>query len=108
MKLEKIKEILDKTGYHVAYDHFDFDEDDKPNPPFIVYREGSSNNIFADNIIFKKVNTVDVILYTKIKDLNAEKNLEDKIKLLRWNSRTDYDDKEKLYEKIYELEEDFE
>lgn len=101
MTLNKLEEILGNTNYPVKYSHFS-----KPvTPPYITYIVMRSGNFIADNKVYKKIDNIQIELYTKHKDLEVEKKLED---LLDENDIAyEYDEawieSEKLFQRIYEV-----
>jgi hypothetical protein len=106
MTIIKLKKILDKTGYPVAYSHFVATEQNPaPDPPFIIYLVAYSSNLMADNKVFKKIDIAQVELYTKKKDLSVEKVLEDLFEQndIPWDATDTWIESEKLYQRIYEI-----
>ena len=101
MDLNEVYDMIQRTGYPVAYDHFD----SAPPMPYILYRVTGTRNFSADNGVFFRADSIDVELYTKKKDPTAEKKLEMALNGLCWESTgTTYIDTEKLYQTIYEIE----
>lgn len=106
ISLTDLKVILDATGLPVAYSHFvDSENNPLPEPPFICYLCTSSANILADNIVHKKIDNVQVELYTNKKDLAAENLVEAALNEaeLPWASTEIFIDSEQLFQKIYEV-----
>ena len=76
MNLNELKTILEATGYPVAYSHFTETENEPlPSMPFIVYLVTFSSNMMADNKVHIPIENVQIELYTKQKDLEAEARL---------------------------------
>ena len=65
--MDKIMELLSKTGIPFAYDHFA--EGESPDPPFICFLLPASDNFSADGQVYFKVTEVHIELYTDKKDL---------------------------------------
>ncbi|MGD7051422.1 hypothetical protein [Sutcliffiella horikoshii] len=106
MKLAELSQLLKATGYPVAYSHFKVTSTNPmPNPPYIVYLVSGSSNLFADNKTYKKINDIQIELYTDKKDLNAEATLE----ALLDENNIPYDtteiwiESEQLFQKTYEI-----
>ena len=102
--MEELLEILRETGIPFAYDHFA--EGESPEPPFVCYLLPGSDNFAADGRVYHKINTVNIGLYTDIKDLAAEQKLEDVLDdfgIFYEKSET-WIDSEKLYEVLYQFE----
>lgn len=106
MTLQKLKTILDTTGFPVAYSHFiKTDKTPLPSPPYITYLEIDSSNFKADNKVYSKGRNVHIELYTKKKDLDSEKIVEDVLDSneIAYESDETYIDSEKIFQKIYEV-----
>lgn len=101
MTLPELKKLLDATGYPVAYSHFN---EAKP-VPYITYLVTYSSNLHADNKVHKKIQNVDIELYTNKKDLQAESNLETILDSneIPYDTVEAFIDDEKLFQKIYEV-----
>lgn len=59
--------------YPTRYSHFV----GKVGPPYITYVDDGSENLVADNIVVEESNYFRIYLYTKIKDLQAERKIKD-------------------------------
>ena len=100
MTVKEFKEMLELTGYPVAYSHFN----SKVKAPFITFSFEGSSNFHADNIVYHKVGNLVIELYTTEKNLEAENKLE----TLLNEHEFPFDDSEtwipseKLFQKIYE------
>ena len=101
MILSKLNEILKQTGYPVAYSHFNT----APTIPYITYLVAYSPNFMADNKVYKKIDSLQIELYTNKKDLEAEKNLEDLLdeNEIPYETTEEWIESEKLFQKIYEV-----
>lgn len=102
MTLENLYSILKATGYPVAYSHFE----KETSLPFITYLVDGSNNFFADNEVYKKIENIRIELYTSKKDLEAEKKLEDLLNEneLLYECSEQWIASEKVFQRIYEVE----
>ncbi|MGG3841821.1 hypothetical protein [Anoxybacillus kestanbolensis] len=101
MKLDELYDILKETGFPVAYSHFF-----KPqNPPFIVYVIAYSSNFGADDRVYQEIENVQIELYTKMKDLEAESKVKTVLDEHGFYYETTeiYIPSEKLYQKVYEV-----
>lgn len=102
--MDKIVKILKETGLPFAYDHFA--EGESPQPPFICYLVPKTDNFGADGVVYKKINTISVELYTDKKDLQAEELVEhclDKHRIFYKKTEL-WIDTEKLYEVLYQFD----
>jgi len=106
MTLSDIYTILKATGYPVSYSHFTATTNSPlPTPPYITYLSVYSSNLMADNKVYKKIDNLQIELYTVKKDLTAEKKLEDLLDTneIAYESTEEWIDSEKLFQKIYEV-----
>lgn len=101
--LSNLKSILDLLQIPVAYSHFNT----ATELPYIVYYETGTDNVFADNKVFKQCKSVEIELYTSIKDVTLEEQLE----TLLNNNEIPFDkisetyiDDEKMFESVYQIE----
>ena len=101
MTLAELKKILDDAGYPVAYSHFTT----APAPPYICYLTPYTSNFKADNKVYKRIDNVQIELYTSRKDLAAESKLEAVLDEndLSYDAIETYIESEKLYQRIYEI-----
>ena len=106
MTLNDIYTILKATGYPVAYSHFTGTTTTPlPTPPYITYLSAYSSNLKADNRVYRKIDNLQIELYTNKKDLVVEKKLEDLLDTneITYDSTEVWIDSEKLFQKIYEV-----
>lgn len=101
MTYGEIVNMLDATGFPVAYDHFQ--EGEAPNPPFIVFLFPRSNNFSADGRVYKKINSLDIELYTDLKQPDVEAQVETVLDEhnIFYNKTEVWIPDEKLYEVVY-------
>lgn len=106
MNLVELKQILEATGYPVAYSHFIQSlEKPLPEPPYICYLVDGNPNFIADNKVFHKISDVIIELYTVKKDLAAEAKIEAVLdeKEIPYVSDEVYIESEQLFQIIYEV-----
>ena len=102
--MEELLQILSETQIPFAYHHFA--EGESPEPPFICYLLPGSNNFLADGKVYYKINEVHIELYTDLKDLAVEQQLEDVLDKhgIFYNKSETWIESEKLYEVLYTFE----
>lgn len=102
--MEELLQILSETSIPFAYHHFA--EGESPEPPFICYLLPGSNNFSADGKVYYKINEVHIELYTDLKDLAVERQLEDVFDEhgIFYNKSETWIESEKLYEVLYTFE----
>ena len=74
MTFEETMAMLQEADLPLAYDHFA--EGESPDPPFLVFLFPESENVFADDTVYQKVEDLNVELYTDSEDPKLEKKLE--------------------------------
>jgi predicted ABC-class ATPase len=101
--MNNLYNLLLSTGYPVAYSNFK--SKGLPEPPYIVYFRNNSNNISSDDKVHGKSNVFQIELYTKYKDLEAEKKVEDVLNVLNseYTTDEDYIDSEEVFQVVYTL-----
>lgn len=102
--MEELLQILNEEHIPFAYHHFA--EGESPEPPFICYLLPGSNNFSADGKVYYKINEVHIELYTDLKDLAVEQQLEDVLDEhgIFYNKSETWIESEKLYEVLYIFE----
>ena len=102
MKYEDVMTMLTESGLPFAYDHFA--EGESPDPPFLIFIFPGTNNVFADNQVYFKVNELNLELYTDKKDPELEEKLEDILTAheIPWEKSGVWIDFEKMYEVLYQ------
>ena len=102
--MDDLVKLLEETGIPFAYDHFA--EGESPEPPFLCYLLPGSDNFSADGKVYRKFTEVRLELYTDLKDLEAEQNVEDVLDAagIFYNKSETWIDSEKLYEVLYAFE----
>ena len=102
--MEELLQVLSETQIPFAYHHFA--EGESPETPFICYLLPGSNNFSADGKVYYKINEVHIELYTDLKDLAVEQQLEDVLDEhgIFYNKSETWIESEKLYEVLYTFE----
>lgn len=101
MTEKELYEGILSLGYPVAYSHFA--EGNVPTPPYIVYLDQGSTNFAADGKVYWQTGEVDIELYSKKKDLEAEARIKgwlDQNKIF-YNTEEYYTESEKLIQVIF-------
>lgn len=104
MEHKDIYDLLNSLDIPVAYDHFNVAQN--VVPPFVAYRESSSETFKADGKTYYRPYSFEIELITEKKDIALEKTIE---KLLTINNipydKSDevWDEDEKIYHNFYEI-----
>ena len=75
MTYENVIEMLEEAGLPLAYDHFA--EGESPEPPFLIFLFPGTDNVFADDTVYQKIDELNIELYTDKKDPETENLIED-------------------------------
>ena len=104
MTHEEVKTVLEGAGIPLAYDHFA--EGESPDPPFLVFLYPGSDNLFADNSVYQRIDNLNIELYTDRKDPEMEGRLEDLLTEheLPWEKSEVWIESEKMYEVLYQTQ----
>lgn len=104
MKRKEIADMLASTGYPVTY--FQWPEKEVPPLPYICYYYPAMTPETADDTHHADIDTLNVELYTKEKQLDAEKNVEKALLNagLVFTKEEDYLNDENMYEELYMME----
>lgn len=100
MTLKEIHDLLVGTGLPVAYRAFE----GRQEPPFLCYLVSGSENFYADNKTFLKIEHIQVELYTAEKDLESEEKVELALQQLCWEKAETFIESEQVYQITYEIE----
>lgn len=104
MTLQQIKAILESTGLPLAY--YAFPAGQAPDLPFLVYLVVGTQNFAADGIVYQCIQTIQIELYTDIKDPATEARLEKALADagIYWEKAETYLTGENCFEIIYTIE----
>lgn len=102
--MEELSQMLQEMQIPFAYHHFA--EGEAVNPPFICYLLPRSNNFSADGKVYFRINEVRIELYTDLKDLAVEQQVEDILDEheIFYNKSETWIESERLYEVLYIFE----
>lgn len=104
MKHKDLFDLLKTLNIPVAYDHFASNKE--VTPPFVVYREISSNTFKADDITYYRPYNFEIELITEKKDVALEQQVEELLTTNKIPYDIDneiWDDDEKIYHNFYEI-----
>ncbi|WP_010271352.1 hypothetical protein [Paenibacillus senegalensis] len=102
MTQAELLQELRAIGYPVAYSHFK----SSPSPPYLVYLFAYGNDLIADNQNYAEISNFQIELYTEIKDLAAERAVQEKLKELRlpYRKSESWIEGEGLFQIMYEIQ----
>lgn len=96
-----IGSMLEETGLPVFYDHGKVGT----KLPYITYTT-TTDNFFADDSVYQKVNALRAVLYTAVKSSTLEETIEAVFAShnIPWNRDETYDSNSEVFQEIYESE----
>jgi hypothetical protein len=98
-------EITQRCGL-TDYTYYQFADDSAPELPYLIFYYPSSNNDGADNVVWQKINRLNIELYTDNKEFLIENELETVLAEhgFFYEKSEQYIKDEKMYEVLYEME----
>ncbi len=106
MKMEQLKSLLEQDlKLQVFIHHTTAKDKNTIKTPFIVLVEFGSKNVFADNIVFKKVSNVSLILHSYKNREETEEKIEDFFEknMIAWEKDLDWNEDIMLYTTQYDF-----
>ena len=102
MTLSEIAYMVASFGMPWRYSHFS----QTPATPYVVYYFPNSADVYADSSNYIDKRALNIELFTKAKDPDAEASVEAvlKSKGLTWYKQTDFLSDELIYQTTYEME----
>lgn len=104
MTYDNVIEMLEEAGLPLAYDHFS--EGESPDPPFLIFLFPGTDNVFADDTVYQKIDELNIELYTDKKDPETENKIEDILLSyeLPYEKSEVWIESEKMYEVLYQTQ----
>lgn len=104
MTYDNVIEMLEEAGLPLAYDHFS--EGESPDPPFLIFLFPGTDNVFADDTVYQKIDELNIELYTDKKDPETENKIEDILLSyeLPYEKSEVWVESEKMYEVLYQTQ----
>jgi hypothetical protein len=104
MTYDEVITMLEEVGLPLAYDHFA--EGESPEPPFLVFLYPGTDNLFADDTVYQKINELNIELYTDAKDPETETQIENILiaHALLYEKSEVWIESEKMYEVLYQTQ----
>lgn len=98
-------EITQRCGL-TDYTYYQFADDSAPNLPYMIFYYPSSANDGADNVVWQKINHLNIELYTGNKEFGIENELEAVLTEhgFFYDKAEQFIESEKMFEVLYEME----
>lgn len=98
--LQELYSLIESSGIPFRYAKWNT----TPPEPYGTYETVNVTNFYADGILYVTVQNLSLVLYTKTRDLEAEKRLESVLQSFSYTKATEYNSAEKIFETTYEME----
>ena len=87
-----------------AYDHFT--EGESPAPPFLCFLFPGTENVFADNVVWQRIDELNIELYADTKQPDTESRIEEILTAheLPYEKSEVWIESEKMYEVLYQAQ----
>lgn len=104
MTYREAKELLESIGLPVCY--YSWPVGGAPSLPYIVYYYPSSDDLFADNQNYGRIENVNIELYTENKDFTTEARVEEALNAshIPFSRTESYLSDENMYEVLYQCQ----
>ena len=102
MTHEELYALLKSTGIPFSYHHWE----KTPHPPYGVYFDDYTENLFADDTVALEIQHFAIELYTAKLDLMSEKTIERTLNRanIPWEREKEWIESEAMYQTRYEIE----
>lgn len=104
MTYTEISSMIESIGLPYAY--YQFPEGTGQAPPFICFFYSGIDDLYADDVNYQRIATLNIELYTSEKDFEHEEIIEEILadKGLTYYKEENYISTEKMYQIAYEME----
>ena len=104
MTYQDVASMVSEIG--VPYAYYQFPDDTEQATPFVCFYFPDTDDVFADNINYQRINALNLELYTDDKDFEMEAQVESVLELheMTYTKSESYIDSEKMYEVLYQME----
>lgn len=104
MTYKQIASMVSSIGLPYAY--YQFPEGTAQAPPFVVFFYADTDDLFADDINYQRIATLNIELYTSEKDFATESTVEQILtnNNLTYYKEENYIDSEQMWQIAYEME----
>lgn len=99
-----VASMVESIGLPFAY--YQFDENTAQAPPFVVFFYTGSNDVYADQTNYQKIDGLSIEFYSSEKDFDTEETIETILNEagLTYYKEQSYIDSEKLWQTAYDME----
>ena len=101
MTISEIKTMIKGFGLPCAY--YAFPEGTGQAPPFITWFFNGSNDLYADDANYQRIEELSIELYTRYKDFDTEQSIESALADFSFYKEENYIASEKMFQTAYEF-----
>ena len=100
----EVASMVESIGLPYAY--YQFDENTAQAPPFVVFFYTDSNDVYADQKNYQKIDGLSIEFYSAEKDFDTEETIETILNEagLTYYKEQNYIDSEKIWQTAYDME----
>ena len=100
----EVASMVESIGLPFAY--YQFDENTAQAPPFVVFFYTGSNDVYADQTNYQKIDGLSIEFYSSEKDFDTEETIETILNEagLTYYKEQNYIDSEKIWQTAYDME----
>lgn len=104
MTFSEVKDMIESIGLPFSY--YQFNDDTAVAPPFICFFYGVSNDLYADDSNYQKIERLYIELYADQKDFALERSVETVLKShgMSWTREEEWIEAERMYEVVYTMD----
>lgn len=104
MTREEVALMIEEIGLPCAY--YQFPEDTGQAPPFICFFYANTDDVYADNENYVRIEVLNIEFYSETRDFDTEARIEKILKEhgLSYYTESNYIDSEKMQQTAYEME----
>ena len=96
--------MVDSIGLHYAY--YQFDEDTAQAPPFVVFFFSTSNDLYADQTNYQRIDSLSIEFYSSEVDFDTEETIETILNDagLTFYKEQSFIESERIWQTAYDME----
>lgn len=100
----EVASMVESIGLPFAY--YQFNENTAQAPPFVVFFYTGSNDVYADQTNYQKIDGLSIEFYSSEKDFDTEETIETILNEagLTYYKEQNYIDSEKIWQTAYDME----
>lgn len=104
MTRKEVAQMVDSIGLPYAY--YQFDEDTAQAPPFVVFFFSTSNDLYADQTNYQRIDSLSIEFYSSEVDFDTEETIETILNDagLTFYKEQSFIESERIWQTAYDME----